>query len=93
AQTGGVYGKSAKSMGPGAGAGSSGAYIGIDQAKAIAAGHAGFSLPAVAFSKIELEHDDGSVLYEIGFYKNGIEYEYEIHAVTGEILEYNWDAD
>ena len=33
------------------------------------------------------------MVYEIEFYKDGMEYEYEIDAKTGDIIEYNseWD--
>lgn len=68
-----------------------GNYIGIEKAKAIAVSHSGFSVTDVVFSKAKLDHDDGIVVYDIEFYKNGMEYEYEINAITGEILEYDWD--
>lgn len=67
------------------------AYIGIDQAKELATEHAGFSVSDVVFSKAELDYDDGLAVYEIEFYKGRAEYEYEINAVTGDILEYDWD--
>jgi len=66
-------------------------YIGADKAKETAASHAGFSVSDVHFSKIELEEDDGEKEYEIEFYKNGIEYEYTIDAVSGTIKE--WDSE
>ncbi|HCT89870.1 MAG TPA: hypothetical protein DF613_00580 [Lachnospiraceae bacterium] len=70
-----------------------GSYIGIDRAKAIAVEHAGFTDNEVSFSKAKLENDDGYTLYEIEFYKDRMEYEYKIHASTGEILEYDMDRD
>lgn len=84
-------GSSGTSGGAGAVAESNDTYIGIDQAKAVAVGHAGLSVSDVVFSKAKLDHDDGLVVYEIEFYKGGMEYEYEINAVTGDILEYDWD--
>ncbi len=66
-------------------------YIGIDKAKSIAVGHAGFSVSDVVFSKAKLERDDGYVVYEVEFYKDGMEYEYTVHASTGDILQYDTD--
>ncbi|MCM1256221.1 MAG: PepSY domain-containing protein [Roseburia sp.] len=70
-----------------------GSDIGVDKAKSIAAEHAGFSVSDVIFSKAKLEKDHGNMTYEIEFYKGGMEYEYEINAQTGEILEFDseWD--
>ena len=61
----------------------------MDKAKEIAAGHAGISLSGATFSKAKLERDDGYMVYEIEFYSGGIEYEYTIDAVTGDIIEYD----
>lgn len=65
-----------------------GTYIGEDEAKSIALDHAGFSTAEVSFSKVELGTDDGQIVYEIEFYKDGREYEYTINASTGSIIEY-----
>lgn len=65
--------------------------IGVDSAKSIAVGHAGFDISDVTFSKAKLEKDDGQTVYEVEFYKDGIEYEYTINAVNGSILEYDVD--
>ena len=75
-----------------AGSGNSG-NISVDQAKSIATSHAGYSVSEVQFSKAKLEKDDGMMIYEIEFYKDGMEYEYEINALTGEILDFDseWD--
>ncbi len=67
--------------------------ISVDQAKYIAASHAGFPVSDVDFSKVKLEKEDGMVIYEIEFYRNGIEYEYEINAITGEILKYDSEQE
>ena len=64
-------------------------YIGIDKAKAIATSDAGFSISDVTFSKAKMDTDDGHTIYEIEFYKGGTEYEYEMDASTGNILEYD----
>ncbi len=46
-----------------------------------------------AFIKCEPDEDDGRLSYEIEFRAGGIEYEYVIDAVSGEILEENVDID
>ncbi len=72
---------------------SSGKYIGIDKAKTIAVNHAGLSLSDVTFSKAKLDTDDGETVYDIEFYKGDIEYEYEIDASSGKILEHDAEKD
>ncbi len=64
-------------------------YIGIDKAKSIAVKHAGLSMSGVTFSKAKLDKDDGITVYDIEFLKDGIEYEYEVDASTGKILDYS----
>ena len=64
-------------------------YIGVDQAKSIALKHAGLSAAEVSFTKAKLEKDDGLRKYEIEFIKGSTEYEYEIDAATGSVLEYD----
>lgn len=68
-------------------------YIGVEQAKAIAVGKAGLSVSDVTFKKAKLDIDDGVAVYEIEFFYNGMEYECEIHAVSGEILEFDSERD
>lgn len=69
----------------------SSSYIGIDKAKSIALNHAGAS--NVIFEKAKLDRDDGKTIYEIEFYKDGMEYSYEIDALTGKILDYEKEND
>lgn len=74
-------------------ASNSATYIGINKAKSKAVDHAGLSISSVTFSKAKLDTDDGRTVYEIEFFKDGIEYEYEIDASSGEILEYDVEQD
>ncbi len=67
--------------------------IGVDNAKAIAAAHAGLSLDQITFSKVKLENDHHESVYEIEFHAGGFDYEYEIDARTGEILDWDKEAD
>lgn len=71
----------------------SGTNIGVDEAQSIAANHAGCSVSEVNFSKAKLEKEHRRMVYEIEFYQDGMEYEYEIDAQTGDIIKYEseWD--
>lgn len=98
ATTGAIIEKSAEllgSQGTGIGGGPSGAdsYISVEDAKEIAAVHAGFGTSDVFFTKAKLELEHGRAEYEIEFYQNRIEYEYTIDAITGDILEFESEYD
>ncbi|WP_124101363.1 PepSY domain-containing protein [Ruminococcus sp. Marseille-P6503] len=66
-------------------------YIGVDKAKEIALAHAGLTEAEVQFSKAKLENDDGITEYDISFYSSGTEYEYTVNAVSGEIIEFDYE--
>ncbi len=70
-----------------------GSYITDAQAKATALQHAGFQESDVQFVNGYLSKDDGRAEYEIEFWKDNREYDYEIDAVTGEILGYDYDIE
>ncbi len=63
------------------------AQITVDEAKEIALNDAGVDASEANFVKAELDRDDGRYEYDIKFYANGNEYEYEISAVDGSIRE------
>ncbi len=71
--------------------------ITLERAKQIALKHAGKKASQVTFVKTEKELDHGHWEYEIEFVvssKTGYqEYDYEIDAVTGAILGYDYDAE
>lgn len=67
--------------------GSSASYIGADKAKSIALENAGVKTSAAVFTAAKLDRDDGRYLYEIDFYTSDTEYDYEIDAITGKILD------
>ena len=62
-----------------------------DAAKQIALAKVGMKEEDVKFTKQHLDKDDGRTVYEIEFVVNGMEYEFDIDAATGAILEF--DAD
>ena len=74
-----------------------GDYIGVERAKQIALDDAGFSENEVIFStaKFEKDDDDGDEApeYEIEFFKDNVEYEYDIDALTGKILDFSSEID
>jgi len=65
--------------------------ISMDEAKQIALDHAGVNAEDARFDNQELDEDDGVLHYEIEFDVGDVEYEYDIHAETGDILESDRD--
>ncbi|MCI5898417.1 MAG: PepSY domain-containing protein [Firmicutes bacterium] len=61
--------------------------ISLDKAKELALKDAGINSSEVTFVKEELEKDKQVPSYELEFYNDSAEYEYDVHAGTGEILE------
>ncbi|MFC4805402.1 PepSY domain-containing protein [Filifactor villosus] len=67
--------------------------IGLNKAKEIALRDAGLSASQVQFIKAQAEMEDGKKVYDIEFYHNNVEYDYEIDAATGRILEKDTDIE
>ena len=70
-----------------------GSVIGEAAAKAAALSHAGVSEADASRMRVELDRDDGYVLYEIEFRVGYTEYEYKIDAYTGAVLQAERDID
>lgn len=68
-------------------------YIGMDRAKAIALDHAGLSASQVRFTHASMDRENGTMVYVLEFRQGQTEYEYEIDAATGNILDYERDED
>ena len=66
-------------------------YIGVEKAKSIALKDAGLS--GATFVKAKLDTEDGVKVYDVEFYKANVEYDYEIDAITGKILEKDRDIE
>ena len=62
-------------------------YIGEEKAKEIALSDAGVSKADVTYLHAHLDRDDRVIDYDVEFYSGGKEYDYEINAYTGAIIE------
>ena len=67
--------------------------IGYAKAKSIALNHAGVSENEAYDMDIELDDEDGILVYEVEFKSGGMEYSYEINAATGAILKHESELD
>lgn len=67
---------------------SSSGYITASEARAIALEAAGVDEADATFTEVKLEYDDGVYEYEVEFYTDSAKYEYEINALTGEVISY-----
>ena len=72
---------------------SDGADIGHAKAKSIALNHAGVSENKAYDMEIELDDEDGALVYEVEFKSGNMEYSYEINAATGAILKHEAELD
>ena len=61
--------------------------ITLEEAKAAALAYVGVEEGTSSFTKLELDYDDGTAVYEIEFYADGKEYSFEIDALSGKVLE------
>lgn len=68
-------------------------FIGEEKAKEMALSRAGISAEGVTFDKVDLGLDDGVWRYEVEFRKDNIEYDAEVKADDGAILEFEKDTN
>ena len=73
------------------GGATTGERISEEEAQRIALEHAGLKADQVKSMRMSYDVDDGVPEYEVEFRYDGWEYEYEIHAETGEIRSYDRD--
>lgn len=64
-----------------------------EEAKKIALDHAGLKENDVTQLDIDLDRDNGVLKYEVDFHHGDIEYDYDINAVTGEVISADKDRD
>ena len=67
--------------------------IGYAKAKSIAMNHAGVSERKAYDMDVELDDEDGILVYEVEFKSGNMEYDYEINAATGAILKHETELD
>lgn len=70
------------------GAASDKSCIGQDAALSIALTHAGLTSDQIYELEVELDSEDGTMVYEIEFEAAGEEYEYDINAHSGQVVKY-----
>ncbi|MBE5888164.1 MAG: hypothetical protein E7283_04930 [Lachnospiraceae bacterium] len=61
-------------------------YLGKAKALELAYAHAAVVVENVVDAEVDMDYEDGIMVYEIEFYADGYEYEYKLNAITGEIL-------
>ena len=64
-----------------------GTYISAQEAREIALNHAGFTADQVRYLEVDSELHEKIPHYDVDFYMDNLDYEYEIDAVTGQILK------
>ncbi len=69
------------------------AYLGEEKAKEAALSHANVSADKITHYEIELDYENGVMVYEIEFKCEGFEYDYDIDAITGSVLKNKKEAD
>ena len=67
--------------------------IGHAKAKSIALNHAGVDANTVYDMNIQLDVEDGTIIYEVEFKSGNREYDYDIDAATGAILHHETEID
>ena len=68
------------------------AYIGVEAAKSAAFAHAGLEASQVTMGEVDFDYEDGRMVYELEFYANGAEYEYDIDASTGAVVKFSQEG-
>lgn len=70
-----------------------GQYIGVEAARQIALEHAGLNDSDAGSVHTKLELEDGIWQYDVEFRQDNMEYDYDIDAMTGEILSFDHEAE
>lgn len=68
-------------------------YISREAARDAALAHAGVSIDSASIEEVEFDTDDGLASYEIEFKANGFEFEYDVNAIDGSIVNFEKDGD
>lgn len=73
-------------------AGNGGDYMGLEEAKTAALENVGVSKANATFTKAQLDETDSPAVYDIEFHTASNEYDFEINAKNGEIIEKSSEA-
>ncbi|NLY21529.1 MAG: PepSY domain-containing protein [Tissierellia bacterium] len=68
-------------------------YITKEKAEEIALAHAGVKLENAVFDDRDFDFNNNRPVFEFEFMSNGIEYEYEIDAITGKVIKFEAEYD
>ena len=69
------------------------AYIGAEKAKKAAFDRAGVSQDKAANVSVELDYEDGVMVYQVEFQSGGYEYECDVNAATGAVVQYEKERE
>lgn len=67
--------------------------ISADEAKKIALAHAKLAEKDVTFVNVELDYENNRPVYDVEFYSGNVEYDYDIDALTKEIVSSDFDIE
>lgn len=67
-------------------------YITLAKAKEIALAQAHVSASDAKFVEKEFDHDDGTPVFELEFTAGNVKYSYDVHAVSGKVIEAEHEA-
>ncbi len=70
-----------------------GSYIGEVEAKTLALAHANVNEDQIQNVYCELDYDDGIAIYDVEFTYDEKNFDFQINAKTGEIMEYDYDVN
>ena len=93
AETGDILSRDREAEWNGTAASASTTDIGEAKAKSVALSHAGISESSTSYIYAKKDWDDGRWVYDVEFWADGKEYDYEILASNGTILSYDYDAE
>ena len=93
AETGDILSRDREAEWNGTAASASTADIGEAKARSVALSHAGISESSTSYIYAKKDWDDGRWVYDVEFWADGKEYDYEILASDGTILSYDYDAE
>ena len=68
-------------------------FIGVEKARQIALDHAGLKADEVTNMVVDLDRHEKVPEYEVEFFYGDMEYEYDIDAVTGKVLDFSAEID